>query len=224
MSMTTGQDASATNFNEAFLSRKTDSDTVAKVGLKNTDPASGSLITNLQRAINKIYDTLGLGSETDANAKAYGSENFIADGDDRKVAIGKLDQALKAIEDQVANTVGTDTYFVLENNSSLDLTGFVFDPAEVLSFEVSWTVYRETTGVGANRKVQRGSYMAVRNDAGWSDAYGPMTPMDGGVSFETDDDSGQLRAVTDNQAGTYDGTKSYLVISIKGRTLVQEEP
>lgn len=77
------------------MSRLTDSDTVAKVGLKNTsDVDSGAIINNTQRAINKALDTVGATSESDATAKDYSSNNYITDGDNRKVAIEKLDTQL----------------------------------------------------------------------------------------------------------------------------------
>ena len=50
MSVSNGQRANAQTFNDAFLSRTTDSDTVAIVGLNN--PSSGGLIANAQQAIN----------------------------------------------------------------------------------------------------------------------------------------------------------------------------
>ncbi len=67
-----GQPVNAAVTNAGFLSRLTDSDTVAKVGLKNTsDVDSGAIINNTQRAINKALDTVGATSESDATAKDY---------------------------------------------------------------------------------------------------------------------------------------------------------
>jgi hypothetical protein len=53
MAVTDGQDADQTSFNNAFLSRTTDSDTVGKVSLANVDAASGNSLTNIQAWINK---------------------------------------------------------------------------------------------------------------------------------------------------------------------------
>ena len=91
MSVSNGQSADQTTFNEAFLSRKIDSDTVGKIGLKNPDLVSGDEIDNAQRYINEIADADGTSGEGDANRKIYSSNNVVLDGDDRKVAIGKLD-------------------------------------------------------------------------------------------------------------------------------------
>jgi len=108
MSVVNGQIANQTTFNEAFVSRKVDSDTVGRVGLKNVLPESGAEIQNAQRYINELADVTGVLNEGDATAKQYGSTNFIADGDDRKTAIGKLDVALAADAVNLSNHIGQD--------------------------------------------------------------------------------------------------------------------
>lgn len=92
MSISDGEKVNAAASNAAWMSRKVDTDTLGVVGLQNTaNPDSGSTITNTQRAINKSFDTSGITDEADATAKTYSSTNYVANGDDRKVAIGKLD-------------------------------------------------------------------------------------------------------------------------------------
>lgn len=59
MAVSNGQQANATTFNNAFLSRTQDSDTIGKIDLENTDPASGGTITNVQRELNKLNSFLG---------------------------------------------------------------------------------------------------------------------------------------------------------------------
>ena len=59
MSVINNQIANATTFNNAFLSRLSNSDTVGIVGLLNTNPASGSSISNVQREFNSLGSFLG---------------------------------------------------------------------------------------------------------------------------------------------------------------------
>lgn len=94
MSVTNGQIANQTTFNNAFVSKTAVSgnDATGIIGLNNTtDPNSGNQIFNTQRYQNEIADADGVASEGDANRKVYSSNNVVANGDNRKVAIGKLD-------------------------------------------------------------------------------------------------------------------------------------
>jgi len=88
MSVQDNTPVNASNTNAGFLSRKTDSDTVAVVGLKNT--ATGTDIDNIQDVALDLMDACGT-SEGATTNKDYANNNYIADGDNRKVAIEKLD-------------------------------------------------------------------------------------------------------------------------------------
>lgn len=103
MSVVNGQLANQTTFNNAFMSRTSaTTSTVAAVALENVlDVNSGAFVANLQRAINKIYEGLGTTGEADGSINDYANENYIADGDSRKVAIGKLDAQLKQTQDDL---------------------------------------------------------------------------------------------------------------------------
>jgi hypothetical protein len=100
MAVVDGSPVNANNSNNAWMSRLVDDDTVGKKGLKNTDAESGDPIDNAQRYINEIADSDGTLGEGDATRKDYASNEFIADGDSRKVAIEKLDIQLKITDDQ----------------------------------------------------------------------------------------------------------------------------
>ena len=69
MSVTNGQSADQTTFNNAFVSRTTDDNTLGKKDLQNTDPASGADVINAQREINSLNAFTGRpsGSAHDAN-------------------------------------------------------------------------------------------------------------------------------------------------------------
>lgn len=92
MSVSNNQNANETTFNTSFMSREVNTSTVGEVQLANTtNPDSGATVTNTQRAINELEDTTGMAGEGDATRKVYSSNNVVANGDNRKVAIGKVD-------------------------------------------------------------------------------------------------------------------------------------
>jgi hypothetical protein len=77
MSVSNGQNANATNFNNAFVSRTQDSDTIGKVDLENTDPASGANIENVQRELNKLNSFLGSTENTAENSLPSWTSNDV---------------------------------------------------------------------------------------------------------------------------------------------------
>lgn len=110
MSVSNGQEANQTTFNSAFISRTQDSDTIGKVGLNNTsDVNSGAQIMNAQRLINEVRDATGVAGEGDTTRKTYSSANYVADGDDRKVAIGKLDAGLAVAAQDASDALAEAT-------------------------------------------------------------------------------------------------------------------
>lgn len=102
MSVVNGQLANQTTFNQAFMSRTSaTTSTVATVALENTLPVSGAFVVNLQRAINKIYEGLGTTGEADTAINDYANQNYITNGDNRKIAVEKLDAQLKQTQDDL---------------------------------------------------------------------------------------------------------------------------
>jgi hypothetical protein len=93
-----GDLANESTFDSAFMFANGDTGTVGKVSLQNTDPISGNSVVNTQRLLNELADTDGVTGEGDANRKVYSSTNYVADGDDRKTAIAKLDDQLFIIQ------------------------------------------------------------------------------------------------------------------------------
>ena len=89
MSLSDNQRVNAAVTNAAFLSKKTDSTTVALLGLNK--PSEGAQVLSAQKAINKAFEGIGTTGETDATINNYANQNYITNGDNRKVAIGKLD-------------------------------------------------------------------------------------------------------------------------------------
>lgn len=77
--------------NATFLDKTQDDATVGEISLNSPSPASGNSISNIQGYINEIASASGIDFFTDPDGTVYTSNNFISDGDSRKVAIGKLD-------------------------------------------------------------------------------------------------------------------------------------
>lgn len=106
MSVANGQPVNASVTNAAFVSKTTDSTVVSKVTLDKS--GSGTTITDTQAVINKALDAVGT-TEADATPNNYSSANFVTNGDNRKVAIGKLDTQLKTTNDNVNSAIASNT-------------------------------------------------------------------------------------------------------------------
>lgn len=105
MSVTDGMKANAQNLNAAFVSKKVDSEMKGVLTLGNTASAeSGLVVPNAQQAINEAFKTIGMTSATDPLKNNYSSTEFVAPGDDRKVAIGKLDSAIAQTNNNLTTT------------------------------------------------------------------------------------------------------------------------
>lgn len=89
--------------NTVFLDKTIDDLKKGKLGLYKVDTSESSAITDVQQYIAEIVDTVGIAGEGDSASKDYSSENYISNGDNRKVAIGKLDEALKILDDKVGD-------------------------------------------------------------------------------------------------------------------------
>lgn len=59
MSVTNGQRANQTTFNNAFMSRTANTSTSGKVDLNNADGVSGASLSNIQRALNSLLSVVG---------------------------------------------------------------------------------------------------------------------------------------------------------------------
>ncbi len=87
-----------------FMSRTEDTSTVAKISLNNTsDVNSGATIANVQRAINKAFEAVGINNEADTGVNTYNTNNFITNGDSKKEAIEALDLQLGLTQTQLDN-------------------------------------------------------------------------------------------------------------------------
>lgn len=88
--------------NATFLDKTIDDIKKGKLALYKTTIGEPEQIDDVQVYINELADVDGVAGEGDALSKTYSSEEIVANGDNRKVAIGKLDAALKLLTDDVA--------------------------------------------------------------------------------------------------------------------------
>jgi len=132
MSVTNGQNADETTFNTAFVSRSADTSASGKIDLENADTTD---LIDVQRVVNEIADQSGIANQaaTDATAKTYSSNNVVANGDDQKTAVGKLDG-------EFDTSTGHDHDGVNSKAISADALG---------DFNNLWSDYVEETFTGA---------------------------------------------------------------------------
>ena len=118
---------SSNNTNTAYVSKSADDIKTGKMGLNK--PAEGSEVISVQKSLNEIFDTQGT-TEGDVNAKVYANENNIANGDNQKTAIEKLDVAVQDNADGVQGII--DSKGVANGFASLDNNAKI--PAAQLPF------------------------------------------------------------------------------------------
>jgi len=155
MSVQDGQKVDAAVTNAAFISRTSNSNTIGKVDLENTDNDS---LTDVQRVVSEAVDAIGLAnkSSTDPNANTYSSSTTGVDGNDRKAAIGILDALFNGTTGHSHD--GTDGQGPQISASNLgdfnNLFGefgeYTFDAASGTSINVSALFAAQTSGGDAN--------------------------------------------------------------------------
>lgn len=82
MTVSNGQLANSTTFNQAFSSRLADDNTVGKKDLQNTDPASGPDVINVQREINSLNSFTGRPSGSAWDDEPIWTENQVGTATD----------------------------------------------------------------------------------------------------------------------------------------------
>lgn len=96
-----GQELSSNSANSVYL-LKTEDDTITGILSLEQGGDLNTYVSNLQSYLYSIADIIGIAGEGDPNAKIYANTNYIADGDNRKVAIEKLDAQAKINADNIA--------------------------------------------------------------------------------------------------------------------------
>lgn len=98
MSVSNGQQANETTFNNAMASLLKDN---TFAGVQKLNSSTSTTINDLQKCINKIMSIIGM-SELAENNLDYENNNYLIDTENHKQSISKLDGALKSLSDIVA--------------------------------------------------------------------------------------------------------------------------
>jgi hypothetical protein len=103
--------------NATFLDKTIDDLKKGKLGLYKVTSTETGAIQDVQVFINELADASGVTGEGDATRKTYSSTNYISNGDNRKVAIGKLDSSLLTANNRITsveNDINTTQELVKE--------------------------------------------------------------------------------------------------------------
>ena len=113
--------------NQTFLDKTIDDLKRGKFSLYKTATNEVGFVDDVQNYLNEIADTTGQIFEGDVDRKNYSSNNFIADGDNRKVAIEKLDIAVKFNLDEISDLNTAFANYL--QNGSFKIRGYISDNA-----------------------------------------------------------------------------------------------
>ena len=232
MSVSDGQGADQTTFNNAFMSKATDSTTVGKQTLNNADVASGTQVINQQteqnsaasyigKAINALKDILPSWSSTSVGT---GTDNLTQRAEALTVQVGAnevgiaLRQLLseKSANDGYASLdssgivplaelpsfLAVETQQTINDNDTEDLTGLLFDKTIQVVAKIEFTVVR-----GSDRTV--GTLQIFFRTGGW-DRMLDIGGDDVGVVLNVDSTTGQV-SYTSTSTGTAGKIKHRIV-------------
>jgi len=98
------QELSSVKANADYL-LKTEDDIITGILSLEQGGNLNSHISDLQGHLFTLADIIGITGEADPNAKIYANTNYIADGDNRKVVVEKLDAQAKVNADNIAGNL-----------------------------------------------------------------------------------------------------------------------
>lgn len=219
--LSNGQRANETTFNDAYLSKDdvtTANKTTGIIGLDNSsDMASGNQILNTQRLLNEVSDSDGTVGEGDSTRKEYSSNNVVADGDSRKVALGKIDA--KFNESTGHNHDGSSgngaPVFGASVWQNISFQGTLADnqssPAMIVQFDVSLVCQADVSFVLTRGSLVRAGDIRLTTDG--TDAvvtWDDEEPFgDCGITFTADVSGGNMRLL---YASTNTGTAPKIIL------------
>lgn len=97
MGVSDGQPVSAAVTNPAFINKNIDDTTPSKLGLGDTDPVSGTAVTNTQREYNALWSFLGgLINQVKTYKPTWASNNFGSAANDVQTKVTAIDAAFSS--------------------------------------------------------------------------------------------------------------------------------
>lgn len=114
-----------------------------------------------------------------------------------------LRDAGQRLENYTGEVIEETSFAVVNNQSSAaNVTGLVFDSADVHAAFIDYRIRRVTTGGGATELVEAGQLTAIyRPSTGWELSIGPSSGDDAGLVF-TITSIGQVQYTSTNITGT----------------------
>ena len=132
MSVTDGQDANQTTFNNAFVSKSVDSTVSSNIHLNDSDVTNGNAVTQIQREFNSLNSFVGKSVNAAKDVKPTWANNFYGSTtDDLQQRAEAHDVAIDGIQTQVDainNLMPNKETFVL---STTDITNQYIDLSSV---------------------------------------------------------------------------------------------
>jgi hypothetical protein len=161
--------------NNAFVSKQADDTKVGKFALNKL--SEGSQIFSVQKSINELFDVSGTG-EGDPNAKNYANENYIANGDNQKIAIEKLDANLKGVSDSLDAHVNspeahTAASIVYDNTDSELIAIDVQAAIDEVELRVD-TAEAEIVALDGRVETNEDDILAINNSIGAANGICPL--------------------------------------------------
>lgn len=181
MSIIAGQKVAAAVDNAAFLSRLTNSDTIAKIDFKNSETASGGNIINIQRVINSISSAFGISTNEAYNFLVSWSENYVGSINDTAV------ERISALVSLFSGNFGHD-------HSGVDGSGKKVSASNLDNFNKYYSNWQSfsMTGVSGS-SVDVSSFLLSKSPTGSSNSIGVViTAPNNKVSLYNVDDGSFL--------------------------------
>lgn len=133
MSVNNGQDANQDTYNNAFMSRTTDTSTTGEVDLENANAASGPGIENAQRSINGVHNFVGSAPEGTYDQDPSWSSDALTGTLANESIKDRVDAVQAVVEDHDANKVdavaGTDNALIRNDGTAgaIQNSGIIVD-------------------------------------------------------------------------------------------------
>ena len=132
--------------NATFVDKTIDDAKKGVLALYKNLPNDVDAIEDIQDYVNEIASTVGITGEGDPNQEVYSSHNYVTSGDNRKVAIGKLDAQAKVNEINILANL--DRINVLRTRVDVPNNAFYFGDSMT---DGTWRMIQ----IGTELKIQR---------------------------------------------------------------------
>ena len=171
MSVADGQGANQTTFNNAFMSKTTDSTTVGKQTLNNADVVSGTQVTNQQTEHNSAVSYIGKAINALKNALPSWTSTAVGTGTDDltqraealtvQVGTNETDIALRQL---LSEKSANDGYASLDSSGLVPLAELPDSVTGAREFKGDWLASTNTPTLANGDVETAGSEYAVRDD------------------------------------------------------------